>query len=116
MGTIALEAQQPIGATWLRLWPSEDKEFGYIDDSIPELAIAVLPAYQGQGIGTQLLTSVLNIAQTVYPAISLSVRDDNPAIRLYQRIGFAKVEQSEVTNRTGGASFTMIYQFKSVQL
>jgi ribosomal protein S18 acetylase RimI-like enzyme len=108
MGVIALEDQQAMGAAWLRLWPAEDKGFGYVDNSVPELAIAVLPAYRGQGIGTQLLKSVLAVAPAVYPAVSLSVRDDNPAIRLYQRVGFVKVEQSEVSNRTGGASFTMI--------
>ncbi|MGK7878362.1 MAG: GNAT family N-acetyltransferase, partial [Xenococcaceae cyanobacterium] len=95
----------------LRLWLNQEKGFGYINDSVPELAIAVLPKNRGQGIGTKLITQVLKMAQKVYPAVSLSVRSDNPAIRLYQRLGFVKVEDSEKMNQTGGNSFNMIYQF-----
>ena len=110
MGSVALNGKQPIGATWLRLW-LEDKGFGYIDGSIPELAVAVVPEYRGKGIGTKLLLQVLELAQSVYPAVSLNVRANNPAINLYQRVGFIKVEGSEVMNRTGGISFNMICKF-----
>ena len=110
MGCVALLDQLPIGATWLRLWSNGNKGFGYIDDSIPELAIAVLPEYRGRGIGTQLLNKVLEEAQNKFPAISLSVRSDNPAVGLYQRVGFVTVEDSEKSNRVGGSSVTMVYQ------
>ena len=80
MGYVALLDQLPIGAAWLRLWLSENKGFGYLDDSIPELAIAVLPEYRDRGIGTQLLNKLLEEAQNHFPAISLSVRSNNPAV------------------------------------
>lgn len=112
MGSVALNGKQPIGAAWLRLWLNADKGFGYIDDSIPELAMAVVPEYRGQGFGTKLLLQVLELAQSVYPTVSLNVRANNPALNLYQRVGFIKVEGSEVVNRTGGISFNMIRKFQ----
>ena len=111
MGFVALVNQQPIGAAWLRLWPDEEKGFGFVDKSTPELAMAVLSTYQGQGIGTQLLRQVLARAKDAYPAVSLNVRADNPALRLYQRAGFVEIEGSEVVNRTGSISFNMIIKF-----
>ena len=110
-GFVALANGQPAGAVWLRLWLAADKGFGFIDNATPELAIAVLPECQGAGLGTQLLTLALQQAQSVYPAISLSVRANNPANRLYERVGFVKVDGSEVINRTGSVSFSMIKTF-----
>jgi ribosomal protein S18 acetylase RimI-like enzyme len=94
------------------LWLGEDKGFGYIKDEIPELAIAVLPDYRGQGIGAQLLTQILGTAKMKYPAVSLSVRTNNPVLRLYERTGFMKIPESEVVNRAGEVSFNMMYEFR----
>ncbi len=113
MGFVAWFDEHFIGAAWLRLWSRDDKGFGYVDDSIPEFAIAVLPEYRGQGIGTKLLMQVLQSAQNIYPAVSLKIRENNRVINLYQRTGFVKIEGSEVVNRTGGISFNMIRRFSS---
>lgn len=113
MGFVAWFDEQFIGAAWLRFWSGDDKGFGYVNDSIPELAMAVLPEYRGQGIGTKLLMQVLQSVQNTYPAVSLNVRANNRVINLYQRTGFVKVEGSEVVNRTGGISFNMIRRFSS---
>ncbi len=43
-----------------------------------------------------------------YPQVSLSVRKNNPAISLYERLGFTKIEDSEQTNTAGSISFKMI--------
>lgn len=108
MGYVALLNQTAIGAAWLRLWLDNEQGFGYIEHSIPELAMAVLPEYRGQGIGTQLLNELLKKAANIYPAVSLNVRADNPVVSLYQRIGFIKIENSEVINRIGRISYNMI--------
>lgn len=113
MGYGAWHEATPIGAAWLRLWSEEDKGFGYIHDDIPELSIGVAPEYRGQGIGTRLLTQLLNAAKGNFPAVSLSVRGDNPAVHLYTRIGFVPVSGSEVLNRTGSESFNMICDLKA---
>jgi len=93
-GILALEPEQnnPVGAAWFRLLTGADKGYGYVDDATPELSIAILPEYRGKGVGSQLLSRLLEMAQAQYPSISLSVSLDNPALRLYQRLGFEDVQ------------------------
>jgi ribosomal protein S18 acetylase RimI-like enzyme len=85
----------PIAAAWLRLYDREKPGYGYIDDHTPELSIAVLPSYRGQGIGTRLLSHLCDQAKHSYQAISLSVIATNPAVRLYQRLGFVQVSDRD---------------------
>jgi GNAT superfamily N-acetyltransferase len=89
----------PVGAAWLRLMAGTERGYGYIDDQTPELSIAVLPEYRGQGLGTQMLERLLQDAQTKHSAVSLSVSTDNPARRLYERLGF-EVVSSDGTSLT----------------
>jgi len=98
-GFIAIDigSQQPIGAAWLRLLTGDDKGYGYVDDATPELSVAVLPGHRGKGIGTRLLTQLLRAASIHYPAVSLSVAPDNPASRLYRRLGFETVGMSDTS-------------------
>ena len=57
-----------VGAAWSRLVCS----YGKIDDSTPELAISVYPEYRGKGIGTRLLSSLLDIlCKNGYAKVSL---------------------------------------------
>lgn len=95
-GFIAIESnsQAPVGAAWLRLFSSQDKGYGYVDQDIPELTIAVLPSCRGQGVGKSLLERLLSEAEGLYRAISLSVSPQNPAQRLYQTLGFIAVQRS----------------------
>src|SRR5262249_2706181 len=81
-GFLASDANtgQPVGAAWLRLLVGKDKGYGYLDDDTPELSVAVLPEYRGQGIGTQLLHHIF-VAVRGHSSISLSVSQDNPALR-----------------------------------
>lgn len=87
----------PIGAAWLRLLAGDNRGYGYIDDETPELSIAVLPAHRGAGIGTALLRRLLDLARERYDVVSLSVSRDNPAIRLYTRLGFTIVDAGDTT-------------------
>jgi len=112
VGHVAFAATSPIGAAWLRLWLGEDKGFGYVKNDIPELAIAVIPDFRGQGVGTKLLKQILDTAKLTYPAVSLSVRANNPVLSLYERTGFLKIPGSEVVNRLGELSFNMLCEFR----
>lgn len=96
IGYLALEETgQPIGAAWLRLLTGENKGYGHINDETPELTIAVMPNYRGRGLGTLLLERLVEEARATYQSISLSVWRENPAYRLYQRLGFETVKQNE---------------------
>ncbi len=82
---------QSIGAVWLRLFKDNEKGFGYVDAKTPELGIAVLPEFRGRGLGTMLLSHLIEATEDVFEYISLSVAAENPALRLYQRLGFETV-------------------------
>jgi ribosomal protein S18 acetylase RimI-like enzyme len=64
------------------------------EDNSHELAIFVLQAYQGAGIGTELLETTLGAAQQEgLDRVWLSVeRWNRAAIALYEKIGFERVE------------------------
>jgi ribosomal protein S18 acetylase RimI-like enzyme len=95
IGFIAIveSTQTPVGAAWIRLFNFNNQGYGYINDETPELSIALLPQYRNQGIGTQLMFHLLEHIQDKYPAVSLSVLPENPALKLYQRLGFEVVGQ-----------------------
>ena len=54
--------------------------------------IALIPQSQGQGIGTTLLRHVLQEADALKLPSELKVLMSNPAIHLYQRLGFEQVD------------------------
>lgn len=88
------------GAAWLRLIQG----YVHVANVVPELTIAVLPGYRGRGIGTALLSALIDTAARSYPGISLSVVSENPAMNLYRRMGFEII-------RPDGASYTMVLRF-----
>ena len=110
-GAIAFDPAggRKLGAAWVRLQP-EGASTGYIDDETPELVIAMLPECGGQGIGSALLAALIEQVRGQAPAIVLTVRDGNPARRLYERHGFATVDR--VTNRLGTLSSKMLLRFR----
>ena len=69
------------------------------------LALAVLPAFQRRGIGSKLLTHVIEVAEHVAPssrivALRLTVAETNTAAqRLYARAGFRVVDGSAAYDR-----------------
>ena len=106
-GIIILKANNPVGAVWIRLWTEFNKGYGYINNEVPEIVIAVVPNERGKSLGTLMLTKFLNQLNSTYDTVSMSVRSDNPAVKLYKRNRFIKVEGSEIVNRIGGTSFIM---------
>ncbi len=82
-----------IAAAWYRLYPAKAPGYGFVAEDIPELSVAVLPEYRGMGVGTELLRALISRGTEVgYRAISLSVDARNPALRLYERLGFRVVK------------------------
>jgi ribosomal protein S18 acetylase RimI-like enzyme len=101
LGCLAVDAEGLlVGAAWLRRFSADDPGYGFMDDATPELAMAVMPAWRGQGVGSRLLAALLDAAAGRYATVSLNVQTDNPAVRLYRRLGFEVVED-------GGTWYTM---------
>lgn len=86
-----------LGAAWVRQLSGSNVGYGYVDDDTPELTVAVAAAHRGHGLGTGLLTALIDEVGRC----SLSCDARNPAIRLYERLGFVAV-------RSDGDSVVML--------
>jgi len=53
--------------------------------------IALLPDHRGAGIGTRLVRELLDEGARTGKRVSIHVEKHNPALRLYERLGFAPV-------------------------
>jgi ribosomal protein S18 acetylase RimI-like enzyme len=101
-GLIARVDDQPAGAVWVRRFTDDAHGYGYLDAMTPELSIAVVDERRGQGIGRRLMTAMLaELRAQGVAQVSLSVEDDNPARRLYERLDF-------VPWATGDGATTML--------
>jgi ribosomal protein S18 acetylase RimI-like enzyme len=78
----------------------------FIDNEIPELAVAVTPGWEGRGLGTEMIETLVESARGRFRGIVLSSRAENPAVRLYRRLGFEPL--AEMTNRVGTVSVKML--------
>lgn len=59
--------------------------------------IQIHPSRQGQGIGEAVLRELLAEAARAHVPVSLSVLHGNPARRLYERLGFSVVSETETS-------------------
>lgn len=103
-GFIAVKREgEPIGSITARYFNEGNKCYGYVDNDVPELGMALLEEYRGQGIGTVLLDRLFQEAsRKKIKKLSLSVDPINEAaVKLYQRFGFKEVGMV-------GTSITMV--------
>jgi ribosomal protein S18 acetylase RimI-like enzyme len=77
---------QPAGRLYLHRRP----------DEIRIMDIALLPDYRRQGIGTRVLRALQAEAQDRALPVTIHVERFNPALRLYERLGFQFVEDRGV--------------------
>jgi len=95
-GIIAETGDTPVGACWWRLFSTERHGWGFVDAALPEISLAVAPAWRRRGIGTRLLAAAAEqVRGEGYRAVSLSVMPENPARVLYERAGFRPVATDE---------------------
>ena len=57
--------------------------------------IEICPKYQGQGYGSTVINGVLSEADRRGINVDLQVFKINPAIRLYERLGFQRIGETE---------------------
>lgn len=68
-------------------------------DAIEVGELQIQPSHQNRGIGTCVLRGIIASAQAQQKKVSLTVALKNDkAFRLYQRLGFRRVNQSETHN------------------
>ena len=90
-GVVAEGEGQPLGCAWFRTWTNELHSYGFIDERTPELVIGVVLSCRRQGVGYLLLRRLAELARRMgFRQLSLSVEPANPAMRLYERIGFRR--------------------------
>jgi len=79
-------AGEPIGRLYLGQW----------DDRHHIIDISLIPAARGLGIGGAILADVIAAAQAQGKSVSIHVEVNNPARRLYERLGFEVVEDKGI--------------------
>lgn len=78
---IILRDDRPIGRLYVNRRP----------DVIHLIDIALLPANRNRGIGTSLLKELLAEASEVGKPVRIHVEHFNPALHLYERLGFSQI-------------------------
>ena len=85
---VAVVDGEVVGACWVRT----TDEYGHIDNATPSFSISLFEEFRGRGIGTELMQRMLDdLLRAGYARTSLSVQKENPAVRLYARLGFRVV-------------------------
>ena len=77
---------QPVGRLYVARW----------SDEIRIVDIALLPAYCNRGLGTTLVRALQAEAAASGKPLRIHVERFNPALRLYERLGFRQTEDKGV--------------------
>lgn len=80
--SIILVDGQPVG----RIYTAD------CEDEIRILDITLVPERRGRGVGTPLIKEVLARGQRSGKPVQIYVENFNPALRLFERLGFAKIQ------------------------
>ncbi len=84
--SMILSGGRPVGRLYVARWQEE----------IRIVDIALLPGHRGMGIGTRLLNDLISESEASGKPLSIHVERFNPALRLYERLGFRAVEDRGV--------------------
>lgn len=80
--SIVMENGQPIGRLYINRTA----------DDVRVMDIALLPEHRGRGIGSTLMKNVLEAAAAEGKSVSIHVEMYNPAMRMYERLGFRQID------------------------
>jgi predicted GNAT family acetyltransferase len=76
-------AEQPAGRIYM----------ARLADSLRILDITILPEKRNAGIGTRIIKDLMAEAKTSGKAVRIYVESFNPSLHLFERLGFAPVEE-----------------------
>src|ERR1700761_1821276 len=93
LGVVAEDDDGPLGAAWCRRFVGNEVGLGgFVDAATPVLAAAIADGRRSRGIGTGLLVVRVAAARVEgVAALSLAVGRSNPALRLYERLGWQRL-------------------------
>jgi ribosomal protein S18 acetylase RimI-like enzyme len=95
--------QYPVSRDFVVAVAGESAGRLWLNESAAEILIvdvAILPEYQGAGLGTAVLRQIIRNASQAATAVCLQVdRMNFRAARLYRRLGFRVVSSNEVFER-----------------
>lgn len=81
-----------IGAVWCRIM----NDYGHVDNSTPSLSISLYKEYRNKGIGNQLMIEMIMLLRNKgYKQVSLSVQKANYAVKMYLKLGFKTIKETE---------------------
>src|SRR5215471_1228044 len=83
---VILRDAVPVGRLYVVRW----------QDEIRIVDIALLPPSRNAGIGTTILRDLLAEAAVAHKPVRIHVEKFNPALRLYERLGFAPIADKGV--------------------
>ena len=75
-----------VGRLYLEEWP----------DQIRLIDIALLPDHRGGGSGSAILADLMAMAAAAGKPLTIHVEKNNPAMRLYRRLGFEPIDEHGV--------------------
>lgn len=81
---LVLDGDTPLG----RLYVAREADRLHVID------IALLPPFRNRGIGSALLDGLMREAQGRAAALTIHVELNNPALSLYQRLGFREISSA----------------------
>jgi ribosomal protein S18 acetylase RimI-like enzyme len=85
---VLLVEGKPAGRLYVARWPDRHE--------IRLMDIALLPEFRGRGTGEDLLRQLMREAGTAGCRLTIHVERLNPALRLYERLGFTLAEDKGV--------------------
>jgi GNAT superfamily N-acetyltransferase len=88
-GFAALKEGRMVAAVWSRIKECVTKKYA----EYPELGIGVLPEFQGRGIGSLLMKTIIETCRKKYPGLRLGVNEK--AVRVvsfYKHFGFVEYD------------------------
>jgi ribosomal protein S18 acetylase RimI-like enzyme len=97
--------------TYAQQYPDSEDWVISIDDGLPigryslqktlqgfrMVDLAILPEYRNRGIGSQVLQQLTRDIAATKKIFALRVEKDNPALRLYTRLGFTAIDEDELS-------------------
>ena len=85
---IVLLGEKPIGRLYV----------GRSDAEIRILDVTILPDHRCAGVGSYLLRKLLGEARELNRLIRIYLDNDSPAVRLFERQGFVRIERQDLSS------------------